>query len=405
MQMLPKSRFFDRTTPPHIMTLVCLTGLSALAMNIFLPSLDGMTAYFNTEYAFMQLSVALYLAINGFLQLFIGPISDKYGRRIVILWGLGLFNLATLGCLMAPNAEVFMVFRMFQAVIAVAMVLARAVVRDIYPQDQAASMIGYVTMGMSLVPMIAPAIGGILEVWYGWHASFWMLFACGIALFVVTWFDLAETAAPSTNTLRQQFGEYPELLRSPRFWGYCMASALSSGAFFAYLGGAPFVGVQVYGLSPDQLGLYFAAPGAGYFVGNFITARFSARIGINAMIFWGNVICATALLPALLLSLSGAGSPAAFFSCVMILGIGNGMVIPNAQAGMLSVRPHLAGTAAGLGSAIMIGGGAALSAIAGALLKPGSTDLPLITLMMLCCVAALGVIMLVNRREKRLHLS
>ena len=129
-----------------------------------------------------------------------------------------------------------MVFRMFQAVIAVAMVLARAVVRDIYPQDQAASMIGYVAMGMSLVPMIAPAIGGLLEVWYGWHASFVMLLGFGVLLYVITWFDLAETAAPSNNTLRQQFAEYPELLKSPRFWGYCMASAFSSGAFFAYLG-------------------------------------------------------------------------------------------------------------------------------------------------------------------------
>ena len=400
-----KSRFFDRATPPHIFTLVSLAGLSALAMNIFLPSLGGMTEYFQTEYAFMQLSVALYLAINGFLQLFIGPISDKYGRRSVILWGLGLFNMSRrLGCLLAPTAEVFMVFRMFQAVIAVAMVLARAVVRDIYPQDQAASMIGYVAMGMSLVPMIAPAIGGLLEVWYGWHASFVMLLGFGVLLYVITWFDLAETAAPSNNTLRQQFAEYPELLKSPRFWGYCMASAFSSGAFFAYLGGAPFVGEQVYGLTPDQLGLYFAAPGLGYFIGNFITARFSARVGVNPMIFWGNVICAGSLLPALLLSLAGAGSAAAFFGCVVFLGIGNGMVIPNAQAGMLSVRPHLAGTASGLGSAIMIGGGAALSAIAGALLQPGSTDLPLITLMTLSCVAALGVILLVMRRERRLRL-
>ncbi|WP_298678093.1 multidrug effflux MFS transporter [uncultured Lentibacter sp.] len=404
MREFPKSRLFDRATPPHILTLVCLTGLSALAMNVFLPSLDGMAAYFNAEYAFIQLSVALYLAINGFLQLFIGPISDKYGRRVVILWGLGLFNLATLGCILAPNAEIFMIFRMLQAVIAVAMVLARAIVRDIYPQDQAASMLGYVTMGMSLVPMIAPAIGGVLEVRYGWHASFWMLLALGLALFVICWRDLAETAPPSNNSLRQQFAEYPELLRSPRFWGYCMASALSSGAFFAYLGGAPFVGVKVYQLSPDELGLYFAAPGAGYFLGNFITARYSVRVGLTAMIFWGNALCAVALLPALILSFAGAGSAAAFFGSVMILGIGNGMVIPNAQAGMLSVRPHLAGTASGLGSAIMIGGGAALSALAGTLLKPGSTDLPLVSLMMICCLAALGVILLVTRRENRLRL-
>ncbi|MBU2980734.1 multidrug effflux MFS transporter [Lentibacter algarum] len=404
MQEIQKSRFLDRSTPPHIGTLICLTGLSALAMNIFLPSLNGMAEFFQVDYAFMQLSVALYLAINAFLQLFIGPISDKYGRRIVLLWGMALFCLATLGCLAAQDAFTFMVFRMLQAVISVAMVLTRAVVRDIYGLNRGASMLGYVTMGMSLIPMIAPAVGGFLEVRYGWHASFWMLFGLGLVLFTVTWFDLKETSPPSGRTLTQQFGEYPELLTSPRFWGYCFSSAFSAGAFFAYLGGAPFVGEQVFGLSPDTLGLYFAAPGIGYFIGNFITGRYSVRIGVNQMIFWGNLICVIALLPSLLLSLAGLNTPFLFFAFVAVLGLGNGMVLPNGQSGMLSVRPHLAGTAAGLGSAIMIGGGAALAALAGALLKPGSSEVPLTVIMTVSCFAAMITALLIIRRERRLNL-
>lgn len=398
-----KSRFLDRATPPHIFTLVCLAGLSALAMNVFLPSLGNMASYFEVDYAYMQLAVALYLAVSGVLQLFIGPISDKYGRRSVLLWGMGLFLVATLGCLLAPNVTVFMFFRMGQAVIAVAMVLSRAVVRDIYPQDQAASMIGYVTMGMSLIPMIAPAIGGMLEVIYGWQASFWMLLGAGVFMFAVTWFDLSETAPPSDRTLTQQFAEYPELLRSPRFWGYCLASAFSSGAFFAYLGGATFVGTEVFSLTPDTLGLYFAAPGVGYFLGNFFTGRYAARLGINFMIFWGNVICVISLAPSFFLSLAGASSAAVFFGSMIFVGIGNGMVIPNAQAGMLSVRPHLAGTASGLGSAIMIGGGAALSALAGALLTPGSTEMPLVSIMAVSCGIAMTIMVFVARRERRLR--
>ena len=159
-------------TPPHILTLVALVGVSTLAMNVFLPSLPAMSEYFATDYGVMQLSVGLYLGINAVLQLFVGPLSDRYGRRPVILSGIVLFMLATLGALMATTVEVFLAFRMAQAAIVVAMVLSRAIVRDLYPQDKAASMLGYVTMGMSIVPMIGPAVGGVLEASFGWQSNF-----------------------------------------------------------------------------------------------------------------------------------------------------------------------------------------------------------------------------------------
>lgn len=402
MQSSQQRRFLNRATPPHILTLVSLAGLSALAMNVFLPSLGAMSRYFEVEYAFMQLAVALYLAVSGVLQLFIGPLSDKYGRRSVMLWGIGLFCLATLGCLLAPTASIFMFFRMCQAVVAVAMVLSRAVVRDIYPQDRAASMIGYVAMGMSVIPMFAPALGGFLEVAYGWQASFSMLLIGGLVMFAIAFFDMAETAPKSSNSLTQQFAEYPELLRSPRFWGYCLTSACSSGAFFAYLGGSTFVGTSVFGLTPDILGIYFAAPSLGYFLGNFLTGRFAARKGINFMITWGNIICVSSLLFSLGFTLTHTSNALTFFGAMIIVGIGNGMVIPNAQAGMLSVRPHLAGTASGLGSAIMIGGGAGLAALAGALLTPGSSELPLMVIMTTVCALAVTIMALVTRRERQL---
>ncbi|MEZ5675632.1 MFS transporter, DHA1 family, bicyclomycin/chloramphenicol resistance protein [Thalassovita litoralis] len=404
MNSKPVVRYFNRATPPHLTTLIFLAGLSALAMNIFLPSLPGMAAYFQVDYAFMQLSVALYLGVNGALQIFVGPLSDKYGRRPIILTGVGLFCLATIGCLLATSGTMFMVFRMLQAVIAVAMVLSRAVVRDMVPADKAASMMGFVTMGMSLVPMLGPATGGFLEEHFGWHGSFVALLVLGIIMFTVAWFDLGETAPKTDNTVLQQFKEYPELLKAPRFWGYCMASAFGSGAFFAYLGGAPFVGLTVYGMSPGELGLYFAAPGIGYFSGNFISGTFSARVGINRMVLWGAMTVVLGLCLSFALNLSGHGSAVAFFGCMAFVGLGNGMTIPNATAGMLSVRPHLAGTASGLGGTMMIGGGAALSALAGAMLKPGSTELPLLSIMMATALLSLVSILFVIHREQRLGL-
>ncbi len=391
-------------TPPTLATLVLLSGLSALSMNLFLPSLPNMALYFETDYKVMQLSIALYLLINAILQIVIGPLADKAGRRPVLLWGLALFLLATLGCIYAPNAEIFLIFRMCQAVVVVGMVLSRAAVRDMYDQDQAASMIGYVTMGMAVVPMIGPAIGGILEETLGWKANFWLPFAIGALTLFLTFTDFGETAAKSGKSLVQQFKEYPELLTSPRFWGYSLACAFSSGAFFAYLGGAPFIGTELFGLSAAQVGIYFGAPAVGYFAGNFISGRYSVRVGVNRMVLWGSLLNAFGVALSAFLFLAGSGSALSFFGLMTFVGVGNGMVIPNATSGALSVRPHLAATASGLSGAIMLGGGAGLSALAGALLTHETGAMPLLWLMLTTALLAICAIAAVIRRERQLGL-
>ncbi|MBU2944601.1 multidrug effflux MFS transporter [Shimia thalassica] len=404
MRDLPSGRFLHRHSPPHVLTLTLLAGVSALSMNIFLPSLPRMTEHFQTDYHIMQLSVAVYLAVNAAMQVFVGPISDKIGRRPVILWGISLFLLATLGCIFAPSAELFLMFRMMQAVIVVAMVLSRAVIRDMVPQDQAASMIGYVTMGMTVVPMIGPAIGGFLDESFGWQANFWLLFGVGAFILFLAWADLGETGTQSGLTLGQQFREYPELLTSPRFWGYSLASGLSSGAFFAYLGGAPFVATVLFDMPPSQMGLYFGAPAVGYFIGNFLSGRYSSRFGVNQMVNWGCLVNAFGVGLSLILFLLGAGSAEVFFGLMTFVGIGNGMSIPNATAGALSVRPHLAGTASGLSGAIMIGGGAGLSALAGAMLTPEGGAYPLLWIMLITSLSAVAAIQYVMLRERQLGL-
>jgi DHA1 family bicyclomycin/chloramphenicol resistance-like MFS transporter len=284
------------------------------------------------------------------------------------------------------------------------MVLSRAIVRDMVPQDRAASMIGYVTMGMAVVPMIGPAFGGVLDEIFGWQANFWALFILGAMLFALCWRDLGETAPLTGRTLMQQFRDYPALLTSRRFWGYSLAAGLSSGSFFAYLGGAPFVGDQVFGLSPSLLGVLFGAPAIGYFLGNFASGRFSTRFGVNRMVLWGALFNAGGIGINVALFHLGLGSPLVFFGLMTFMGLGNGMVIPNATAGALSIRPDLAGTASGLSGAMMIGFGAALSALAGTMLTPGSGALVLLWIMFATAVAAVITILLVIRRERRLAL-
>lgn len=396
MTSSPTVRFLDRATPPHISTLILIAGISALNMSVFLPSLQNMADYFGTDYAVMQLSVSAYLAMTAILQILVGPISDRFGRRKVVLVSLGLFCVATLGTILAPTVGMFLFFRMAQAVVATCMVLSRAIVRDMVPQEEAASMIGYVTMGMALVPMVGPIIGGALDEAFGWHATFVFLLLSGLLIFALCWRDLGETVQGSGMSFSEQVATYPELLGSPRFWGYVLVAGFASGAFFAFLGGASFVADQVFGLRPLWAGVSFGAPAIGYAIGNGISGRYSVRFGIDKLILIGCFITAAGLGVSLAISALGASSALVFFGFCTFVGLGNGLVMPNATAGMLSVRPHLAGTASGLGGAVLIGFGALLSAVVGLLLTPGRTELILVAMMFISAFAALATMLWLN---------
>lgn len=396
------SRFLNRTTPPHVATLILLAGLSTLAMNIFLPSLPGMARWFGVDYAVMQLSVSTYLAGSAVLQIIVGPLSDRYGRRPVILAALVVFVLATIAAILAPSAHWFLVARVVQAVVATGMALSRAVIRDMVPAEQAASMIGYVTMAMSVVPMIGPAVGGALDEWFGWRASFVLLAAAGLLMLAMAWADLGETARPTGQSLGAQLAEYPELLTSPRFWGYAGVASLASGSFFAYLGGSPFVGEKVFRLSPAVIGYYFAAPAIGYAIGNFLAGRYSMRVGLDRMVLFGTLLSTLALVLGAVAARLSPAHPLIFFPVVGAMALGNGITLPNANAGMLSVRPHLAGSASGLGGALMIGGGAVLAAITGPLLTESAGHYVLLEVMAVSSALSVLCILLVIRRARRL---
>ena len=189
---------------PHLVTLVMAAAIGSLAMNIFLPSLPGMAHYFDSDYAIMQLAVSLYLAATAVLQLFIGPASDRFGRRPVMLTCFAIFLVGTLAAVYAPTVEVLLACRLLQAFSSAGMVISRAVVRDTVRTAEAASQIGYITMGMSVVPMIGPMIGGILEEFYGWKASFWLTFGFGVVAFVIV---LPISARPTATVPKaSQFG-------------------------------------------------------------------------------------------------------------------------------------------------------------------------------------------------------
>ncbi len=380
--------WLDKTSPPHVTTLVVIAGVSALSMNIFLPALPSMASYFEADYALVQLAISAYLGVTALLQIIIGPLSDRYGRRPVLLVGIGTFVFATLGCVFSTSIESLLFFRMLQAGVASGIVLSRAIVRDMVPPEQAASMIGYVTMGMSVVPMIGPALGGVLNEAFGWQASFVMLGVLGLVVWGLVWLDLGETNRDKSDSFGAQFRAYPDLVRSRRFWGYALTAGFASGAFFAFLGGAPFVSTVILGLNSAEMGGYFGIVAFGYMAGNFLSGRYARRAGINRMMLSGSIVAASGALISMGLFEAGILHPLSLFGPMFLVGVGNGLTLPSANAGMISVRPKLAGSASGLGGAIMIGGGAALSALTGVILSEKSGALPLFLLMLAVSILA-----------------
>ena len=396
--------FLNRQSPPHIVTLVLVVALSALSMNIFLPSLPSISDYFNADKRVVQLTITLYLFATAFLQPILGPLSDYYGRRPVVLFGLIGFLVGTIVCIYAPNIEVLLIGRIIQATSAAGMVISRAIIRDMVGRDKAASMIGYVTMGMAIAPMIGPTIGGYLDEYFGWQAAFWLLFAFSIIVYIITWADLGETRKVAAPDLTSQFASYPVLLRSRRFWGYSLTAAASAGSFYAILGGGPYVATQYFELTPSQFGMYFAIISIGYMFGNYLSGRFAEQIGIAPLLIFGNVVVAMGVLLAFLLLVGGSKNALYFFLPISLVGVGNGMSLPSANAGIVSLHPSLAGAASGLGGFLQIVIGATLSMIAGFVLGPLSNPAPMLILMM--AIAILGIcfayyVVYIDKQETR----
>ena len=336
-----------------------------MSMNLFLPSLAHMADDFGVGYPTIQLSVGLYLALTGATQIVLGPLADRVGRRPVLLGAFGVYVLASVGCAVATHVVPFLVCRMLQATVYSAVVLSRTIVRDTMPEGRAAATIGYVTMGMAMVPMLSPALGGLLEATLGWRAGFWLMAAAGVVGWALVFTRVAETSTSRPASLRQQLSEYPDLLANRRFWAFAFAMTTSAGCYFAYLGGAPYLGREVFRLDPAVLGILFGASSGGYAAGSFVSGALSERRGIHAMIAGGTLTIAAALSVALALFLAGFGSAGVYFGLTVLVGVGYGMALPNATAGLMSGTPRLAASASGLGSALMILAGALISVVAG----------------------------------------
>lgn len=394
----------QRRRPP-IAALVAISALSPFAINVIVPAMPALQRAFSADYGRVQLTLSLFLASVAVSQIVIGPLSDRFGRRPVLFVGLSCFTLACLAAAAAPSVDALIALRVVQgATGCVGLVLGRAIVRDLFERRQAASMIGYVTMGYALAPMVAPSIGGVLLEGFGWPAIFWFMALFGLACVAIVWRYIAETNLRPSQRLSfgTLFTDYGILLRSRDFLAFTVLATLGSGVFFSFLGGAPYVSEHILGLSPIRYGVWFGLIAIGYSAGNFLSGRFAERFGVTWMIFAGSVLAAiAAILPPTLFGL-GLGSAAAMFVPMMLTGLSNGIMLPNAIAGAISVRPEIAGAAAGLSGAAQMGTGASLSALAGILLQGSDTPFPLFyvgAVTAVLAVALAALILIVARRE------
>ena len=330
--------------------LIAITALAPVSLQIFIPALPAIQATFATGTGTTQLVLSLSILANAFATLAYGPLSDRFGRRPVVIAGLAIFLIGSVLSAIAPTIGLLIGARVVQSAGAAAgMVLARAIIRDLYDREQAASAIAYLTMAMVVAPMVAPTIGAVLIDQISWRAIFVAMTGIGTVLGLWVYLALIETRitepGPGSTSL---FRGAVFLLRQPVFLAYMLQSTFAISTFFAFISGAPYFMIDILDRSATDYGLLFMLVPGSFMIGNFVSAKAGRMIGIDRLIRAGNWLALIATGLAGIMMAAGHWTAWALFGPMMVTGFANGLSIANAQAGAVSINPTLAGTASGL---------------------------------------------------------
>ena len=374
-----------------ILLLAMVSALGPIAMQILLPGVPIIKDSFAVSTGVAQLTLSLSMAAIALATLVYGPMSDRYGRRPVLITGISITIIGSVLCILAPTIELLIAGRVVQAAGgAVGLVVARAIVRDVYDARESASVIATLVMVMVVMPMLSPAVGGELMVRYDWHSVFYLVAVLASIMLGLLLYLLPETLrepVPFTG-IKNLLGSYITLLKNPLFSGYGLSVAFVSVVFFSFISAAPEIMVSVLERPATEYGYYFISVPLGFMIGNYVTRHYGQRFGIHRMIDYGSRISIFGIALAIVIHGAGYTHPAGLFFPIAFAIFGNGITLPNAQAGALNAAPKLAGSASGL-TGFMQMGFSAVAAQAVALIFNG-TVYPMLLLMLVASVLSLA---------------
>jgi len=391
----------ERTKPPAsaiiLGLLAALAASGPISTDLYLPSLPRLRVLLGASVSEAQLTLSLFLAGFAVGGLIYGPLSDRFGRRPVMLAGMIIYILGSIACALAPSIEILIIARFIQALGGSAGIsLSRAMIRDLYGPLGAARALAVIGAAMALAPMIGPILGGAVEAQFGWRANFVLLIFFGLLCLSGIWFLLAETnhrLNPLATRPRTLVMNYLTLLKQPHFRAYAAMVTCCYGGLFAFISGSSYVLMDVLKLTPAAYGICFSIVVTGYIFGTLISIRLGKRLGIAGMIGLG----ATAALSGSLvmvfiawsLHLEGLWGVAAIVFPMMFYTAGVGMMLPNSQAGAIAPFPHMAGTASSLLSFTQMTGAALFGVLLGHLYD--GTARPMASALALMGVACFGI--------------
>jgi MFS transporter, DHA1 family, multidrug resistance protein len=329
--------------------IVAITACGTLGMHLIIPALPETARALNVSPGAIQLTITLYLIGLAIGQLIYGPISDRFGRRPVLIAGLGLFTLAGIATAAAPGVLTLVVARVLQSIGACSgLVLGRAIVRDLAPPDRAAAQLAMLTLVMSAAPAIAPVLGGYATAWIGWRAAFALLAIVGAATLVLAVLLLPETNRLQSGTRASLLVGSLRLFRSRAFCGYVLGGACTTTSFYAFMAASPFILVDLLHQPTERVGLYYLLLMAGVAAGSLLANRIAGRIRVRVALRLANSFAIAGAALFMLADLTGVLNVVTVIAPVVLFMVGAGMASPFALSGAVSVNPHAIGAASGL---------------------------------------------------------